>query len=141
MDKVSLRRMMQDDLTFLLEVRNDKSTRSQLENDSYFSLDQCQHWFKRLEHPWYIILSEGSTPVGYLRTNGDAIGVDIHPKFRRNGFAQCAFELYLKDRNFASLEVFEDNFALNLYLKLGFEFTGKQNTVRGRTYVSLEYRG
>jgi ribosomal protein S18 acetylase RimI-like enzyme len=138
---VSLRRMTLDDLAFLLEIRNEESTRNQLENDSIFSLIQCQKWFNSLEHPWYIIRNQNFVDVGYLRTNGDVIGVDIHPEHRRNGYARQAFELYLQNKAFASLEVFEDNFALDLYFKLGFQLTGKAKIVRKRKYVRMEYKG
>ena len=66
----------------------------------------------------------------------DEIGVDIHPKFRRKGYARAAYKKYLQDKNFASLWVFEDNFARNLYIDLGFKDTGETQINRGR----LEYR-
>jgi ribosomal protein S18 acetylase RimI-like enzyme len=132
--------MEADDLPFLLEIRNHESTRNQLENDSKFSLEQCQSWFSNLSSPWYMIHNHQNIPVGYLRTNGDVIGVDIHPKFRRNGYAKSAFEVYLHDKDFASLEVFEDNFALDLYEKIGFKLTGRKKIVRERNYVEMEYK-
>lgn len=138
--KVTLTPMGAGDLPFLLEIRNHESTRGQLENDSKFSLEQCQSWFSNLSSPWYMIHNHQNIPVGYLRSNGDVIGVDIHTKFRRNGYAKSAFEVYLHDKDFASLEVFEDNFALDLYKKIGFKLTGRKKIVRGRNYVEMEYK-
>jgi ribosomal protein S18 acetylase RimI-like enzyme len=139
--KVTLIPMKEDDLPFLLEIRNHESTRSQLYNDSKFSLEQCRSWFSNLSSPWYIIHNYQNIPVGYLRTNGDVIGVDIHIKFRRNGYAKSAFEVYLSDiKSFARLDVFEDNFALKLYEKIGFKLTGRKKIVRGRNYVEMEYK-
>ena len=136
---VTLRSLTKEDLPFLLEVRNDYSTRNNLENNSIFTLDQCQNWFDNLKSPWYII-EVNRVSVGYLRTNEDEIGCDIHPNFRRKGYAKIAYELYLKDKTYASLWVFSDNFAKNLYLKLGFKETGEHGFVRGRSYIKMEYK-
>jgi RimJ/RimL family protein N-acetyltransferase len=136
---VTLRLLTKEDLPFLLEVRNDYSTRNNLENNSIFTLEQCQNWFDNLKSHWYII-EVNRVSVGYLRTNGDEIGCDIHPNFRKKGYAKIAYELYLKDKTYASLWVFSDNFAKNLYLKLGFKETGEHEFVRGRSYIKMEYK-
>ena len=127
-------------LPFLLEVRNCNSTRKFLENDSVFTIDECRNWFLTLESPWYIIIVD-DIPVGYIRTNEDEVGCDIHPSFRRRGYARMAYELYLKDKDYASLWVFESNFAKNLYEKLGFIPTGDSKLVRGENYIKMEYNG
>jgi hypothetical protein len=85
-----------EDLGFLLEVRNDYSTRINLENDSIFSLDECRNWFKKLMNPWYLITA-GENKVGYFRTNGTDIGCDIHPAHRRKGYARSSYLEYLKE--------------------------------------------
>jgi hypothetical protein len=77
---VTLRPLIKEDLQFLLEVRNDESTRFNLENNSIFTLKQCEEWFDLLTSPWYII-EVNQERVGYIRTNGDEIGCDIHPNF------------------------------------------------------------
>jgi RimJ/RimL family protein N-acetyltransferase len=136
---VNLRPLTKEDLPFLLEVRNDYSTRYNLENDSIFTLEQCQVWFNNLKSPWYII-EINRFPVGYIRTNGDEVGCDIHPNFRRNGYAKMAYEIYLKDKTYATLWVFSDNFAKNLYKKLGFKETGEHGYLRGRNYIKMEYK-
>jgi RimJ/RimL family protein N-acetyltransferase len=135
---VNLRPLTKEDLPFLLEVRNDDSTRCNLENDSIFTLEECQTWFDSLKSPWYII-EINRFPVGYIRTNGDEVGCDIHPNFRRNGYAKMAYEIYLKDKTYATLWVFSDNFAKNLYEKLGFEPTGEAYLLRNRLYLKMEY--
>ena len=43
------------DLPFLLEVRNDETTRVNLENDSVFTLSECAEWFLDTKPKWYII--------------------------------------------------------------------------------------
>ena len=78
--------------------------------------------------------------VGYLRTSGDEIGCDIHPKHRRKGYARLAYNEYLKDKDYATLWVFEDNFAKNLYESLGFKEDGKCKIVRDRKYIHMEYK-
>jgi len=135
---VTLRPLTKEDLPFLLEVRNDYSTRNNLENNSIFTLEQCQTWFDNLKSPWYII-EVNKVSVGYLRTNGDEVGCDIHPDFRRKGYAKMAYELYLKDKTYASLWVFSDNFAKDLYLKLGFKEIDERRFIRNRNYIKMEY--
>lgn len=126
-------------LPFLLEVRNHDSTRKFLENDSIFTIDECKNWFLKLESPWYVIIID-DIPVGYIRTNGDDVGCDIHPNHRQKGYARLAYNEYLKNKNYATLWVFEDNFALKLYESLGFEIQKKYKTVRGRKYIYMIYK-
>ena len=136
---VTLKKLTENDLEFLLEVRNNNSTRVNLENDNIFNLSECQEWFKKNKPNWFIILNSDNDKVGYLRTNGDEVGCDIHPNFRRNGFARKAYQEYLKDKEFATLWVFEDNFAINLYKELGFKENGEFKIIRGRKYLKMIY--
>jgi ribosomal protein S18 acetylase RimI-like enzyme len=131
-----LRTLSVSDLPFLLEVRNDETTRVNLENDSIFTLQQCTEWFLDKTPNWYIIEVDGNS-VGYIRTNGDEVGVDIHPEHRRKGYAREAYKLYLKDKEYTSLWVFVDNFAKNLYSELGFVENGNSKTIRGREYIQM----
>jgi len=137
---IKLRLLNKNDLPFLLEIRNNDSTRFYLEVDSIFTLDECRKWFVNLNSPWYIIETIEGKKVGYIRTNGDEIGCDIHPKFRRKGYAKMAYKEYLKDKKYASLKVFKDNFAINLYKKLGFVEIDKGDLIRGREYVNMIFR-
>jgi len=89
---IKLKLLTEEDLSFLLEVRNDDSTRFYLEDDSIFTLDECKKWFVNLNSPWYIIETIEGNKVGYIRTNGDEIGCDIHTKFRRKGYAKMAYK-------------------------------------------------
>jgi hypothetical protein len=135
---IELRELSIEDLEFLLEIRNDDSTRVNLENDTIFDIDNCTKWFLTTKPIWYIILNNGEK-VGYLRTNGDEVGCDIHPKHRRKGYARLAYNEYLKDKNYATLWVFEDNFAKNLYESLGFIKTEKTKIIRNRNYIEMKY--
>ena len=137
---VDLRPLTENDLPFLLEVRNDKSTRQFLENDSMFTLKESLKWFRDNQPKWFVIKMD-TTSVGYIRTNGDEVGCDIHPNFRKKGYAKMAYELYLQDKDYASLWVFEDNFAVKLYEKLGFTSTENSKMVRKRNYIKMEYHG
>ena len=137
---INLRPLTENDLSFLLEVRNNKSTRQFLEHDSKFTLKEALKWFRDGQPEWFII-EINRTPVGYIRTNGDEVGCDIHPDFRKKGYAKMAYELYLQDKDYASLWVFEDNFAVKLYEKLGFIPTGNSRIVRDRNYIKMEYNG
>jgi RimJ/RimL family protein N-acetyltransferase len=135
---MNLRQLSISDLSFLLEVRNDETTRVNLENDSVFTLAQCEEWFLIREPKWYIIEIDGSR-VGYIRTNGVEVGIDIHPNYRRNGYAREAYKLYLKDKQYASLWVFVDNFAKTLYTRLGFIENGNKKIIRDREYIQMIY--
>ena len=48
-------------------------------------------------------------------------------------------ENYLKDKTYATLWVFEDNFAINLYEKLGFIKSNKNKIIRNRKYSEMIY--
>jgi len=131
-----LRKLEEGDLKFLLDIRNDDSTRNFLENNSVFTYEECLNWFETNNPLWYIIEIENK-PIGYIRTNGDEVGCDIHPDFRRMGFAKKVYQKYLKDKNFASLWVFEDNFAKKLYETLGFKNSGLTKIIRNREYIHM----
>ena len=135
---MNLRQLSILDLPFLLEVRNDETTRVNLENDSVFTLAQCEEWFLIRKPKWFIIEIDGNR-VGYIRTNGVEVGIDIHPNYRRNGYAREAYKLYLKDKEYATLWVFVDNFAKILYTELGFVQNGNTKTIRGREYIQMVY--
>ena len=134
---VILKPLLFTDLPFLLEVRNHDSTRINLENDSIFNLEQCEKWFTNLKPSWYTI-NVDNTPVGYFRTEENCIGADIHIDYRRKGYAYQAYKEYLKDKTYANLWVFEDNFAKQLYLKLGFKETSEVKIIRDRLYIKME---
>lgn len=133
-----IRKLISMDLEFLLEVRNDDTTRVNLENDSVFTLGECVEWFYKKNPLWYIIEIE-CIPVGYIRTNGDEVGIDIHPNYRRKGYARDAYKLYLEDKKYVSLWVFVDNFAKNLYTELGFVENGNSKLIRNREYIQMSY--
>ena len=137
---IKLRKLTIDELEFLLEVRNDNSTRVNLENDNVFDIENCKKWFLNTKPCWFIILSDDEK-VGYMRTNEHEVGCDIHIKHRRKGFARSAYKEYLKDKDYATLWVFEDNFAIKLYESLGFKPTGKNKTIRDRNYIQMDYNG
>ena len=135
---MNLRQLTIWDLPFLLQVRNDETTRMNLENDSVFTLEQCAEWFLDTHPKWYII-EVNDDSFGYIRTNGDVVGMDIHPNHRRNGYAREAYKLILKQMDIASLWVFDDNFAKILYQELGFKETGEQKIIRDRNYIKMMY--
>jgi ribosomal protein S18 acetylase RimI-like enzyme len=136
---ITLRNLRLDDLNFLLEVRNDDLTRKFLENNSMFTYEECEKWFNENKPKWFII-EINQKSIGYIRTNGNEVGCDIHPNFRRMGYAKQAYKIYLSDKTYADLWVFEDNFAKKLYEDLGFLETGKTKLVRGKNYIHMEYK-
>jgi hypothetical protein len=133
-----IRELTELDLPFLLEIRNHESTRVNLEDDSIFDIDQCTKWFKTLTSPWFII-EVNNKPVGYIRVKDDLIGIDIHMDFRQKGYAKQAFKEYLKDKEYAKLWVFDNNFAKNIYINLGFIKTGAFKYIKEKLYIEMEY--
>jgi ribosomal protein S18 acetylase RimI-like enzyme len=138
--EITLKPLRQDNLRFLLLVRNEESTRTQLGDDSSFTLDECEDWFEKMKPKWLMIYNENNEEVGYIRTNGDEIGCDIHLDFRRKGYARAAYTKYLEDKDYADLWVFEDNHAKKLYEQLGFVETGENGLRRGRKYLKMVYK-
>ena len=53
---IYLKSLTESDLPFLLEIRNDDSTRCNLENNSKFTLKESLEWFKqnKLYYPYVI---------------------------------------------------------------------------------------
>lgn len=137
--EITLSPLTKSDLSFLIEVRNDTSTRFQLGNDSIFTLEECKVWFKKSKPNWLIIKNSNSTKVGYMRVDDNMIGCDIHPNFRRMGYARSAYQKYLKNTSYAELFVFEDNHAKKLYEELGFIKTDEYEMLRGRKYLKMIY--
>ena len=137
--EITLLSLLESDLPFLIEVRNDESTRSQLGNDSLFTLEDSTQWFKKEQPEWLLIINHNLTRIGYMRIDGDTIGIDIHPNFRRKGYARLAYQKYLEDTDYADLWVFEDNHAKKLYEELGFVETGEYETLRDRKYLKMIY--
>lgn len=135
---IFLKKLTESDLPFLLEIRNDISTRKNLENDSVFSLDDCINWYRNTNPNWFIIYNNDQK-VGYFRTKNEEVGCDIHPNYRRLGFAREAYKIYLKNKSYATLWVFEDNFAINLYKSLGFKINGEEKIIRDRKYLRMIY--
>jgi len=91
---------------------------------------------------------ENEHPVGYIRQyeieikgkKWTEIGADIDPRYRGKGYAKAAYINRLKKLNLASLWVFEDNFARNLYFDLGFRDNGKTNINRGRKEYQMTWK-
>ena len=138
--EIKLKPITEDNLRFLLLVRNEESTRTQLKNDSAFTIEECEDWFEKMKPKWLMIYTEDDVEVGYLRIHENLIGCDIHPNFRRRGYARAAYTKYLEDVDYAELDVFENNFAKNLYLELGFKETGEVQDIRGRKYLRMVYK-
>lgn len=133
---LNFRPLEQEDLPFLLEVRNE--CRGFLHDDRAFSLAECQAWF-RDARPDFLMIEKDGERIGYIRLarpddahDSIEVGMDLHPKFRGLGLASRAYELlwpWLKEHRQASrvcLEVLSHNErAMSLYRKLGFVEVGR----------------
>lgn len=145
---INLRPIVESDLKFINDIRNDPSTRSQLENVEIISLDETLAWFKEKSPAWFVI-NWGSEQVGYIRTSFDTgvsicVGCDIAPPQRGKGLAKAAYQhlipqLYSRGYAVIWLDVYRDNHAAyNLYKKLGFIEVGSHpRIVNDREYVTM----
>lgn len=129
---IELRDMLQEDLPFMLEIRNE--CREMLHDNREFSLSEAQTWFASLppDHKYYLLLFNNE-PIGYFRTKEKQgcittleIGADLHKDFRGRGLAFEIYQFFLNSSLAQSysrleLEVLATNLvAYNLYRKLGF---------------------
>ena len=46
--EITLKPLNKNNLRFLLSVRNIESTRTQLKNDTSFTIEECVDWFEKL---------------------------------------------------------------------------------------------
>jgi len=129
--------MMKLDGEFVLEIRNDDSTRSKLHNSSKFTLEQFNSFYEA-KKPYWLIASCNGEDFGYFRTDhvdkenkSIQVGMDIHPDKRGKGLARPSYDKlfsYLKNEGFKMvwLEVLKSNaLAYSLYKKIGFSETEK----------------
>lgn len=131
--------LTEKDLPFLLEVRNNESTREHLINNSIFDLEQCIRWFNKNQPKWFVILNNEHQKVGYFKVDGKVVGCDIHPHFRRRGYARAAYKEYLKENKDVYLEVFSNHFIFNFYKEIGFEEIGSK-IIRNKRCVKMKYK-
>ena len=127
-----LRPMMEGDLSFMLEIRND--VRDLIHDNRVFTLDEAIEWYHNYSPENYIIVVSG-VDVGVMRVRrakqhprSAEVGGDIHKDHRRNGYGRRAYNVLIphlfsaESINELFLEVLELNMpAFNLYHQLGFE--------------------
>ena len=128
----------------VLTIRNDDSTREHLENNAQFTLEEGYEWYDKTQPKWKMISVQnniGYYPnIGYVRTDDNIIGVDIHPLFRRQGIAKKAYKEMLPTKEDWQLWVFENNQAVKLYEDLGFYYSGNQGERRNKLYLHMRYK-
>lgn len=56
------------DLELINDIRNDESTRKNLNNTNVISLSDTKKWFEKESPSWFIIKVD-ETPGGYIRTS------------------------------------------------------------------------
>jgi RimJ/RimL family protein N-acetyltransferase len=95
---VVFRKMIESDLPFFSEVRNNCATEF-LHDSRLFTLEQTLEWFQNT-NPNYYIIEYDNNKIGYFRTSNHNveessiyIGCDIHIDYRGKGLA---YESYLK---------------------------------------------
>ena len=134
--------LQQEDLSFLLEVRNECC--DFLHDNRRFSLEEAVDWYTSSKPEYWLILFRGER-IGYFRMSDVSethkralVGADLHKDFRGQGLGERAWRAFLEfafktfDFHKISLEVLSINQrALNLYVKLGFMEEGvKRHDIR-----------
>lgn len=141
--------MTKDDLVFVNSIRNLEGTRRQLKNQEVISIEDTVVWFEENKPKWKIVKNDLGNRVGYVRTSEDTkmsicIGCDIHPQYRRKGYATKAYnhlikQLYSEGYKVIWLECFYDNVARFLYEKLGF-ISVNHDMVHDRNYITMVHK-
>lgn len=145
---IKIRPLVEDDLEFLIEVRNE--CRKKLHDCRKFTLDNAKKWFRQTKPKFYIIENDRKK-VGYFRTshwdlinNNVFIGCDIHKDYRRQGISTKAYKIFIdyffKEYDFHKicLWVLSTNYeAIGLYKKLGFKNDGvsREHIMRDGRYI------
>lgn len=129
MSEYWFRRLEEEDLDFLLEIRNECS--EMLHDNSKYTLEKAKEWFKN-KKPEFLIINYNDNEIGYFRfsnrtENSIYIGCDLHKKWRGKKLTPKAYILVMFDLFENShiekimLEVLSINsIAYNLYINLGF---------------------
>lgn len=130
--KLSFSRLIEEDLPFFLNIRN--QVKNKLHDSREFTLKEAQEWLPTTSVQYWVI-SKDLIKVGYFRLAriNDSlwqIGADIHPDFQRKGIATKAYPEFINQivkklnpvPSSLELWVLKSNvMAQSLYLKLGFE--------------------
>ena len=137
-------------LPFVLEVRNHEDTRKHLIDSRKFSLKEAKKFLKEVAPDWYILAIESESvsdePVGVFKFEYDGrtpyVGCDIHPNYRRMGYASAAYYQVFSDiiingnRGDVLLEVLKKNkIAIEFYKRLGFEIIAKEKRDGKKIYI------
>lgn len=131
--------LVRKDVPRLNEIRN--LSREFLDDDRAFTVEQSLSWFDATRPEWYSIRHEGQM-VGYVRTDGDSVGCDIHPDFRGRGLGRHALNWVVVRRLSEGRDVWLRCFrhnerAFKLYESLGFK-VADEVTTRGLPAVRME---
>ena len=136
MRNLEFRKLMSDDLPFLVEVRNE-CCEEFLHNSHQYSYYETVEWFENTNPMFWVIMWD-DIKIGYFRTSNYSkenrniyMGADLHKDFRGKGLA---YESYMKfipilgeelNLHKISLEVLETNQrAIKLYERIGFVHEG-----------------
>ena len=86
-----LRPLIRTDIPNVISIRNDARTRSFLEVQKEFTLEESYNWFD-VTKPWWFAIEEDNNFIGYIRTSNKTdesiwVGMDIDVDHRRKGYA------------------------------------------------------
>lgn len=129
--KLSFSRLIEEDLPFFLNIRN--QVKNKLHDSREFTLEEAKEWLPKTPVQYWVI-SMDMLKVGYFRLTklNDSlwqIGADIHPDYQRKGIATKAYPIFINQivrklnppPSSLELQVLKNNsIAFSLYVKLGF---------------------
>ena len=145
--------LTKEDLPFYIEVHNHPSTLKYLGDDKFITLKEAEKWFSGYKNMWYVISKDEKVGIfktlqpfdimdGLCLKRWVEIGCDIHPDYRRRGYAREAYKIVLDKLDDIGaksfLRCFFDNPALSLYKELGFEVNEKETKIiYNRKYIKM----
>lgn len=154
-EKITVRGLVEKDISFLAELMNNESIASALHSErlSYDGwLDVYRKYWKEDTDEKHFILFFEETPAGWFKINGlDGKGtawlsmLAVAPDYQRRGLGSAAvafFEKYISGRGFSSagIHTTEDNSAAQkLYKKCGYEVTERFETITGDGSKMMSY--
>ena len=137
MDKIELRKVMEKDWNFILNLRNEFYTNSFYEQKKLIQkTEHYEYMIKQTTNPnfhqWIAIQSKNPSPIGYIRILDQDVNIMVEKKFQTKGIGTVMLNLVEKEArglgikklkakvligNDSSKKIFEkNNYKLKIYL-------------------------
>ena len=136
MDKIELRKVMENDWNFILNLRNEFYTNSFYEQKKLIQKTEHYEYMSKQTtnpnfHQWIAIQSKNPSPIGYIRILDQDVNIMVEKKFQTKGIGTVMLNLVEKEArrlgikklkakvligNDSSKKIFEkNNYKLKMY--------------------------